>query len=174
MTIKIKKSRQDLARKEDKSRDQQEGWFSVVYQNGGLWSNHEDIDSSLQRLPQKESIAAVKAQINMGTKVLHVNGSRVPMKKDLNALWESVMKLMDMPVSGEFLALHNYSTNPLSLVSSTFVRRWKDDVRIEAWHSGITVDRGWTMSSYQNLWLIFARSDMKCQPYHSFDKRGIA
>ena len=137
----IKKSRQDLARKEDKMRDQQERWFSNVYQNGGLWTSGEEINSALQGLSKTKATAAVKAQINVRTKVLQLNDGTVLMKNNLNALKERLQKLINAPVSGELLDLYECISNPLSMLGNSFRQRWKSDSGLVNWHSGAIVDR---------------------------------
>ena len=103
----------------------------------GLWLNKDDIESNLHKLSKTKTMAALKAQIYVRTKVFKsVSPTKLLMTKaTVQSLKEYLEQLMSIPISEELQEVYELVVKPEMLVGVTFVQRWALDDSVK-WYEG--------------------------------------
>ena len=112
--------RKQKLEKEDRSRSKCEKWLEDMFEHGGLWANKNEMDRALKDLSNTKAITATKAQIQVGTKILHceLESSISLTKATLHVLRTGVLTTISQAVPIEMQDLLEIILHPESIVGS--------------------------------------------------------
>ena len=135
----LKESRRKMLDREDKERERYEGFLEGMFEHGGLWSA-EAVKEEVENINAKgNKIKALKAQINVWTKILKVAPTQEVLltKATIAELCSHLENLCKLPIPEESHDLYELILNPKSLNGMSFVQRWVEGDQIKFYSGSI-------------------------------------
>lgn len=131
-------SRKEMLKKEDKERGKFEKYLQDMFDTGGIWQNSDEMEHNLRGFSKTKAMNAVKAQINVRTKMLKcVDVDKIVLGKcSLSELKDYLGIVMHagMPAAAE--DWFDLVCNPRSLVGCSFIQKWVNENDKVQWFEG--------------------------------------